>query len=152
MTTSRDRAAKQAYDHDRYMRHSEAIKARVKAWRAANPDKARAYGHRWKKKHPSAVKSYGAKRYASRKEQQADYTRRKKYGIGNQEMQAMLQAQAGCCAICERDHEQFHIDHDHRTGRVRQILCRHCNTGLGFFQDDPVLLRCAATYVERWAI
>ncbi|WP_244524233.1 endonuclease VII domain-containing protein [Geodermatophilus dictyosporus] len=60
----------------------------------------------------------------------------------------MLEAQGGACAICEVQ-PAAHVDHDHDTGRVRQLLCFGCNGGLGQFKDDPTVLRAAARYVER---
>ena len=60
----------------------------------------------------------------------------------------MLAAQDGLCAICGTA-PAAHVDHDHETGAVRQLLCFHCNGGLGQFRDDPVVLRAAADYVER---
>src|SRR5688500_5862611 len=43
----------------------------------------------------------------------------------------------------------WYIDHCHVSGRVRGFLCSRCNTGLGMFLDDPVLMRAAAEYVEK---
>ena len=41
------------------------------------------------------------------------------------------------------------IDHDHETGKERGLICGHCNTGLGFFRDNPKALRSAASYLLR---
>ncbi|WP_433338486.1 endonuclease VII domain-containing protein [Spirillospora sp. CA-294931] len=69
-----------------------------------------------------------------------------KYGIGAQEAAVLLRLQRGHCAICA-DVPGKHIDHDHKTGAVRGILCLGCNTGMGQLGDDPVALRRAADYV-----
>ena len=50
------------------------------------------------------------------------------------------------CVICGAD-EKLVVDHDHRTGKVRGMLCNHCNRGLGHFRDDPLLLEFAAQYL-----
>jgi Recombination endonuclease VII len=44
---------------------------------------------------------------------------------------------------------RLHIDHDHVTGRVRGLLCLHCNTSLGLFGEDPALMDRAADYLEQ---
>ena len=56
-------------------------------------------------------------------------------------------AQDDRCAICGDPGPQ-HLDHDHSTGEIRQLLCQRCNHGLGLFRDDPGLLHLAAFYVE----
>lgn len=60
--------------------------------------------------------------------------------------------QNGVCQICNtkptKMRKQLFIDHDHKTGRVRGLLCNECNFGLGKFQDNSSLLRNAASYVE----
>ncbi|HJX42925.1 MAG TPA: endonuclease VII domain-containing protein, partial [Geodermatophilus sp.] len=76
------------------------------------------------------------------------YHLKRRYGITAEEADAMLAAQGGLCAIC-RGAPAAHVDHDHQTGRVRQLLCFGCNGGLGQFRDDPAALRAAAGYVER---
>lgn len=49
------------------------------------------------------------------------------------------------CVICGEFANQ--IDHDHKTGKVRGLLCVNCNTGLGKFKDDPMLLEFARIYL-----
>ena len=50
------------------------------------------------------------------------------------------------CVICGSE-EKLVVDHDHKTGKVRGMLCNHCNRGLGHFRDDPMLLEFAAQYL-----
>ena len=52
------------------------------------------------------------------------------------------------CVICGSD-EPLVVDHDHKTGKVRGMLCNHCNRGLGHFRDDPELLQFAAIYLQE---
>jgi hypothetical protein len=50
------------------------------------------------------------------------------------------------CVICGSN-EKLVVDHDHKTGQIRGMLCNHCNRGLGHFRDDPLLLEFAAVYL-----
>lgn len=85
------------------------------------------------------------------------YHRARQYGITAEQFDAMLEAQGGVCAICQsnglngRTGRTLHVDHDHGTGRNRDLLCDNCNLGIGNFRDDPALLRTAADYLEMHA-
>lgn len=57
-----------------------------------------------------------------------------------------LKATVTQCVICG-DGGKLVVDHDHQTGKVRGMLCNHCNRGLGHFRDDPTLLEFAAQYL-----
>jgi len=72
----------------------------------------------------------------------------RRYGMTAAEADFLLKKQGGICAICGTA-PASHVDHDHETGTVRQLLCFNCNGGLGQFKDDPAVLRAAADYVER---
>jgi hypothetical protein len=55
------------------------------------------------------------------------------------------------CPICQEPFIKTpHVDHDHITGKIRSLLCDSCNKGLGFFKDDPQILRDAADYLEKF--
>ncbi len=82
------------------------------------------------------------------------------YGLHAEEYQAMCDAQGGLCAVCGKPEmtkdkagrvKILGVDHDHSTGKVRSLLCTHCNQGIGHFSDDPALLRAAAAYLEGHA-
>ncbi len=97
-----------------------------------------------------------------RREREANLTR---YGIGIEGYAEMFAAQDGKCAICggqpcgnrwtrdaetgEKREQRFSVDHCHKTGKVRALLCGQCNRGIGDFKDNPELMRKAAEYVEK---
>lgn len=84
-----------------------------------------------------------------------DYDLRRNYGFGLDVFEEKLASQGNRCAICRSDEVRgsgdWHVDHCHQSGRVRQILCSPCNSGLGMFRDDPMILRAAAGYLEAHA-
>ena len=62
------------------------------------------------------------------------------------------EAQDYKCAICQKEcitGRRLAVDHDHKTGKIRDLLCSNCNQGLGKFQDDPQLLAKAADYLRK---
>ncbi|MGH2702251.1 MAG: endonuclease VII domain-containing protein [Actinomycetota bacterium] len=76
------------------------------------------------------------------------YHLRGRYGLGSEEVQALIRTQNGLCAVClERGATQ--VDHCHETGSVRGVLCLLCNAAMGAFHDDPDLIRAAISYLEE---
>lgn len=79
------------------------------------------------------------------------------YGITEQDLHIKYSKQNGRCSICNSPIDlSIHkkrsacVDHNHITGEVRDLLCSHCNKGLGMFLDNPELLRNAANYLDKW--
>jgi hypothetical protein len=52
------------------------------------------------------------------------------------------------CAICGRSDVDLSVDHDHKTGRVRGLLCSRCNLTLGHFDDNAELFRNVVNYLN----
>jgi hypothetical protein len=88
-----------------------------------------------------------------------DYARRKKnssvkrvYGIDLETYHNKLIAQDCKCAICKThlpmSGHLTHLDHDHKTGKLRDFLCTNCNRGLGHFQDNEDILMAAIKYLQ----
>jgi len=74
-----------------------------------------------------------------------------KYGITEEIYERIFTKQNGKCAICrcQQRYQRLAVDHDHKTGMVRGLLCVQCNRGLGRFFDSPARLIAAAEYLER---
>lgn len=90
------------------------------------------------------MKSY----IANNKEKMRDKRLKKVYGITSDEYNKMFEEQKGCCKICN-DQTTLHVDHCHTTGKVRGLLCRHCNVGIGHFEDNINNLLKAIEYLKQ---
>jgi hypothetical protein len=106
------------------------------------------YQRQWRKLKPG----YDKKMRNPEKVREAAWFRR--YGITREAYDQMLEDQKGCCAICGTDeigrgHEYFHVDHDHNTNKIRGLLCDKCNRGLGYFNDNPLTLHKASSYIRQ---
>lgn len=80
--------------------------------------------------------------------------RLRQYGITPDEYRNILEKQDGKCAICgseigNSEGDRLYVDHNHKTGKVRGILCSNCNTGIGKFHDSTELLKNAIYYLEN---
>ena len=77
----------------------------------------------------------------------------RKYGITLEEYNQMLIDQEGKCLICNKHYTKFEsnlsVDHNHKTGEIRGLLCKNCNVGLGFFEDNCNLLLNAINYLNN---
>ena len=73
------------------------------------------------------------------------------YGITLDEYEILLNKQGGVCAICSQKESSKNnylcVDHDHKTGKVRGLLCTQCNHAIGKLKDDPNLFIKAAEYL-----
>lgn len=78
------------------------------------------------------------------------------YGLSPDNFDQLWQAQSGCCGVCSRAlvmggrfNASVFVDHDHKTGRVRGLLCMRCNTVLGFLEDSALLCLAAVNYLDK---
>lgn len=78
---------------------------------------------------------------------------KRQYSISEEIYEAIFKKQDGRCAICrcQQHYQRLAVDHDHKTGMVRGLLCVQCNRGLGRFFDSALRLRNAAAYIEKAA-
>lgn len=100
------------------------------------------YVRKWRNENP------GARYRHTRKARLRDL-----YGMTEQDYDEMLAGQKGKCAICGTKKcssgYRFAVDHDHKTGVVRGLLCRRCNQAIGQLNEIPELFEKAAGYLRR---
>jgi len=103
-----------------------------------------------------AAKKYRSNNLRAISDSHRKYTIRLAYGISDAEYQAMFSAQGGKCAICQEKggggrSKRFplDVDHCHKSGKVRGLLCGLCNRGVGQLKDSPEILRAAILYLEK---
>ena len=108
---------------------------RTRKWQLENPERVRATMERFKA---------AGKRTASNRKSHL----KRKYGLTLEAFDQLLASQGGGYAICGRP-DADNVDHDHRTGRLRGILCFNCNIAIGQVQDDEDRLAVAMAYVAR---
>lgn len=73
-----------------------------------------------------------------------------RYGITGKDYDILLEKQEGKCAICSLLYgKELHIDHCHKTNKVRGLLCNKCNVALGFFEDNIEILQNAIKYLQK---
>jgi transcription elongation factor Elf1 len=75
---------------------------------------------------------------------------RRKYGITSKDYDRMFIEQEGKCAICGKSEKKLHVDHNHKTNKVRKLLCFHCNSGLGHFVENQEFLLRAIEYLKEY--
>ncbi|WOZ57524.1 recombination endonuclease VII [Pseudomonas phage vB_PseuGesM_254] len=70
-----------------------------------------------------------------------------------EDLETKVRSQNGVCEICNKDLDMSrltHIDHCHKTGSVRGVLCSTCNRGIGYLQDDVAVVSAALDYLRRY--
>jgi hypothetical protein len=109
-------------------RNKERIALQIKEWKERN------------KKHSAEWR----KAYIDRGNRNR---RLKKYGLTDAQYNQLLLDQDGRCAICFDDESTLHVDHCHKTNKVRALLCGNCNRALGLVRDSPVILKRMVDFI-----
>jgi hypothetical protein len=136
--------------------NKQKINEQKRKYYAANLEERRAYQRRYRKENPEKHIKAGRKYRETHPERMRWNTLKSKYGIQASEFQSMYDAQQGKCGICEEEvkHQDrsTHLDHDHKTGKIRGILCENCNKMLGHARENPRILMAAVEYLkgEGW--
>lgn len=105
----------------------------------------------WRKKNRDASRLWAKRWYADNPEKRFYYNTTKTTGVTLEQFKEMQSAQNNLCAICKKapSGKRLHIDHCHKTGKIRGLLCYKCNVGIGYFNDSEEMLTAAIKYLRR---
>jgi len=131
-------------------KNQELLKEKAKQYHKDNKEKIAERQRQYNIDHPESNK----KRYLLHRKESLEYSRqysfRGKYKLSKKDWEGLWYAQDGRCAICDKfftNLKDTHVDHNHKTNKTRSLLCNKCNLGIGFFNDDPELLKIARRYL-----
>ncbi len=144
--------AYRAANKERYQAYREANKERraqnMKTWKQANQDHLQTY----REANQEHIRQYEKAYKQAHSEQRREQKLMARYGITLAEYEEMFMRQFGLCAICGRppkNGKPLHVDHCHKTGLLRELICMHCNSLLGYADDNSAVLKRAIKYLER---
>lgn len=107
----------------------------------------------YRKKHAGKINQHQKDMYRANKKERRELKLKEAYGITQIEYNEIFILQDGRCAICEKHQSDckyaMGVDHDHKTGEIRGLLCSACNRGIGMLSDDIEKLKRAIAYLER---
>lgn len=163
-----------AYHKIHYLKNKKEINEKHKKYYAENKEKVLAWQREyqkikrpylakqqkeWRLKNIDKIKERSKKYYYSNKEkfkEKNKFNRIKvEYGITKEKYNEMVKLQNGKCAICfsvitdKTFNDTFRIDHNHKTGKVRALLCLTCNTLLGMAKENIEILKSSIEYLQR---
>ena len=139
----------------------EKERLRAAKWRSENREKAREISRRSNEKrkaeNPELVRAYQLSYREKNREMLGDKERQRRFGITRQEYAEMFHRQNGVCAICSQPEtatrlgkvKALSVDHNHKTGSVRGLLCSDCNTGIGKLKEDRNIFLSAIQYLDE---
>ena len=124
-------------DRARYLADPDKFRKATTAYYERNKQQVIDAATRWRRANP---------------EKTSAIHRLKRHGITQDQFIAMKESQGFGCKVCGRPESEctkgLCIDHDHKTGKIRGLLCNGCNAALGFMQDDIAAIRALVTYLE----
>jgi len=163
----REKVKIRARQKDYYTRNKDKLSNKHREWYENNTDRISTKGKEYYKTNKDRIKKnskeYHTKNLEKIRAQQREYTRNNKnkirerglmrnYNITIKEKEDMYSKQNGKCLICNKDIQLnsigTHVDHNHKTNKVRGLLCTKCNSILGFANDNQLILSNAINYLN----
>lgn len=135
-----------------YQSHKEEINQHSKQYRDTHKEELKQYNKQYNQSHKEEKNQYRKSHKEERKQANKQYNLKKTYNLSIDQYNQMLAEQNYKCKICGVDEVNagkngLVVDHNHKTGKIRGLLCDGCNKGIGFLKEDPALFDSAKDYL-----
>lgn len=123
----------------------------MKAWVAANPEKVATTAKKWRDNNREKFAAIKKRWNVANRERNASLRREKDFGVTDEQFKVLMVSQKGKCPICNLAFPKgvAGVDHCHKTGVIRGLLCRSCNLALGNLKDDFSAAIRASDYLRK---
>lgn len=137
-----------------FVSQREKDTASQRVWRSRNPERHKAIWDKFADTHRERRRAYEQAYRKSHQERIKGNRYQRKYKVTWDEVQSMVREQGNQCKICgaafgDTPSTRYHVDHCHKAGHVRGILCNNCNKGIGHFKENHDLLAKATEYLRK---
>ena len=142
----------QRYEANKEKR-KEYNKKSSKRYREAHPERIKQFARQYYKAHKKERKQYLKQYREVHPEKIRQWNLKQKYGITLKQFDQMLKDQNNRCAICGKKFSKINlpnIDHNHKTQKIRALLCKRCNVAMGLLEEDPTLLDKTKLYITKY--
>lgn len=140
-----------------YFNTKYAKRYREKKYAAETPEETKIrkakQNQYYKSRYDKLTKEEKKEKRNKHKDYYKEYLLIHKFGISLKDYNKLFKKQKGCCSLCDIPQSKLKkalaVDHDHKTGKVRGLLCRHCNLMLGYAKENQTTLKKARFYLKR---
>ena len=145
---------RRVYAREYRRENRDKILDRENKYREENPEKKVIWQKAYYNKNSDKLKEKRRQYYRKNKEKIVEWRQKYLYGVTPNQLFRMIDEQGNKCAICGKQFEDGsrkgpYIDHDHETKAVRSLLCKMCNLGIGYFNEDTEILQRVIDYLNK---
>lgn len=127
-------------------------KAKASNWNKRNADKHADHEKNYRQSNVHQMKVNKKKYYENNPRSVKNSALKYNYGLSIEQFDLMKAEQDNSCKICKRKESELDrplcVDHSHATGKVRNLLCAHCNSALGLIREDIKTVKSMLSYLE----
>ena len=143
--TEEKKEANRKYCREYYKKNKKRMLEHTRKWNENNKERMEEYRKKYYKKNKEKIKEYWRDYQQKNPDAYRNTSLKANYGITLEDRNRMIEEQDGYCKnpfclvkLSDIPERHVHVDHDHKTGEIRGIMCHECNTNLGKIEKNPL--------------